>query len=120
MGAPRWPPSPQTFGAPRRSRGAPLYGWRARRRWLLAGAGLHQELDLVDGRAPQRVARLVVGVAPPLAELVHRLVLLVGRGHVERLGADERGAAGGGVRALHPASDLAPVLVEEDDDRDRL
>src|SRR5437764_9916735 len=25
MGAPRWPPNPHTFGAPRRSRGAPLY-----------------------------------------------------------------------------------------------
>ena len=24
MGAPTWPPSPQTFGTPRRSRGAPL------------------------------------------------------------------------------------------------
>src|SRR5256886_17339091 len=25
MGAPRWPPYPQTFGAPRGTRGAPLY-----------------------------------------------------------------------------------------------
>src|SRR2546423_12210788 len=25
MGAPRWPPYPQTFGAPRGPRGAPLY-----------------------------------------------------------------------------------------------
>jgi len=24
MGAPKWPPTPQTFGAPRQSRGAPL------------------------------------------------------------------------------------------------
>src|SRR5207248_1149494 len=36
MGAPRWPPSPPTFVAPRRSRGAPLYRYAATRamfRW---------------------------------------------------------------------------------------
>ena len=29
MGAPTWPPSPQAFGAPRRSRGAPLHRCQA-------------------------------------------------------------------------------------------
>src|SRR5262249_45296689 len=86
----------------------------------LARARLHEQLDLVDRGAPQRVARLVVRVGDLLAELVHGLVLLVRRRHVERLAADEGGPAGGGVRALHPAADLVPATVEEHDDRDGL
>src|SRR6185503_13209165 len=147
MGAPKWPPSPQTFAAPRRSRGAALLNvvrgpemapnpqcserpgeagalrdacFRPPGGWLLAGAGLEQELHLGGGGAPQREARLVIGVVDLLAELVHGLVLLVGRGHVEGLGPDEGGLAGGGVGPLDPAADLVPVLVEEDDDRNRL
>src|SRR5262249_1065019 len=89
---------------------------------LLRETRLEQELHLVRGRAPERVARVVVRVGDLGAELVHRGVLarLVGRRDLDRLAPDLGGLRGRGVGALDPATKLVPVLVEEHDDRDRL
>ncbi|HVC64928.1 MAG TPA: hypothetical protein VNF52_05570, partial [Candidatus Dormibacteraeota bacterium] len=93
---------------------------------LLLGAQLRleQELDLGGRGAPERPTRLVVLGLDLIAELAHRRVLLLlGRalGHrSERPGADPGRHGGRTVRALEPATDLVPVLVEEDHHRDRL
>src|SRR5690242_3537312 len=63
MGAPTWPPNPQTFGAPRRSRCAPLSRDRSiqerrARRQLLENVQLpvaHLDQDHVDPRLVIRV-----------------------------------------------------------------
>src|SRR2546427_2261525 len=56
----------------------------------------------------------------PYTTLFRSRVLLVGRGGVERLGADAQHALGGGGGPLDPAPELVPVLVEEDRKSTRL
>src|SRR6267142_1314600 len=68
MGAPRWPPSPPTFGPPRRSRGAPLCRvCRARVREAIQRVGA-REGDALSVRA------VVVGAEPLGLAIVERLV----------------------------------------------
>src|SRR5437773_8199988 len=76
MGAPTWPPSPQTFGAPRRSRDAPLSGLVLERdvharpveRHLALVDGHVEAGDLGDAQVTQRLAggrhRVLDGVLP--------------------------------------------------------
>src|SRR3989442_1161777 len=80
------------------------------------GAGPH----LLGGRAPERAAGGDVRVPDLPAHLVHRRVRLVLRRDVDRLGADLGRLARRRMRALEPATDLVPVLVEEHDDRNGL
>src|SRR5262249_56689632 len=83
---------------------------------------LEHAANLLRGRAPESATRLVVFVLDGFPELGHGgvLLFLLGRCSVNRAGADADRLLGGRVRALDPAADLVPVLVEEDDDRDGL
>src|SRR5712691_1107748 len=67
MGAPRWPPNPPTFGAPRRSRDTPLSrgssqpeAWPPARRRL---AAIVEQLAELDGLARARLQRGLVTLA---------------------------------------------------------
>src|SRR5437899_1798310 len=81
---------------------------------------LEDEPHLLRGRAPERAAGGDVRIPDLPAHLVHRRVRLVLRRDVDRLGADLGRLARRRMRALEPATDLVPVLVEEHDDRNGL
>src|SRR5258705_10941699 len=105
MGAPTWPPNPLTFGAPRRSRGAPLYSVSSRcgAPASAPAAGQRRRPEGLARRAvvPDEDARVAVAVAAvrlrlplglgcrrrlPLDRLVEgaRRIIPLRRGHVEQ------------------------------------
>src|SRR5215467_14006909 len=123
-----WPGRRASRGVPARAENkiAAYRGSRTVRRevdavgGLLLAEPLEHEPHFLRGGTPERATGRGVELTDLLAHLVHRLVGLLLRGDIGSLGADLRGLACRGVRALDPAADLVPVLVEERDDRNRL
>src|SRR5688500_3728540 len=106
------------FTTTSRSRGCRRF-IRSRAPLLLRGESellLEDEPHFRRGGAPQGATRRVVLGLDHLAVLVHGRVLLVLvlRRCVHRLRTDRGDLGGRRVRALDPAADLVPVLVEED------
>src|SRR6267142_159883 len=110
MGAPRWPPSPPTFGPPRRSRGAPLCRvCRARVREAIQRVGA-REGDALSVRA------VVVGAEPLGLAIVERLVAAGARVTVLAAAAElaRTGAPAVIGSATAPGELLAAGLAEAD------
>src|SRR6266508_4272518 len=95
LGAPTWPPDPQTLGAPRRSRGAPRYSDTSH-----DGPTLIRAPEPVKPRG-QRAERVEQGLAPS------------GRLLLQRRDLQERRVDAGVEIALHVGADLGHRATQD-------